>query len=169
MELKALEQKNGQSSSSSQDPLDQDSPPSSDPPQQSSRTNTSSIDKRTYVPSYLSQGECLAPFLLRPLAFSPVGAINLCFRPFLPLHESPPAPLDFLWQVAAARAMTNEWPRADPNRCPSTWTPPCCTWTSSANQVHPPPPSHLLRLHSFFSDAIITSFNPFDCSVKLNC
>jgi hypothetical protein len=84
MELKALEQKNGQSSSSSQDPLDQDSPPSSDPPQQSSRTNTSSIDKRTYVPSYLSQGECLAPFLLRPLAFSPVGAINLCFRPSCP-------------------------------------------------------------------------------------
>ncbi|XP_059471405.1 neogenin isoform X2 [Neocloeon triangulifer] len=55
MELKALEQKNGQSSSSSQDPLDQDSPPSSDPPQ-ITRTNTSSIDKRTYVPSYLSQG-----------------------------------------------------------------------------------------------------------------
>ncbi|CAB3375598.1 Hypothetical predicted protein [Cloeon dipterum] len=55
MELKALEQKNGQSSSSSQDPLDQDSPPSSEPPQLA-RVNTSSIDKRTYVPSYLSQG-----------------------------------------------------------------------------------------------------------------
>jgi hypothetical protein len=74
IELKALEQKNGQSSSSSQDPLDQDSPPSSDPPQQISRTNTSSIDKRTYVPSYLSQGECLGPLLLGPLAFSPVRA-----------------------------------------------------------------------------------------------
>ncbi|KAF4526119.1 hypothetical protein B566_EDAN007613 [Ephemera danica] len=58
MELKALEQKSAQGgSSSSQDPLDQDTPASGEHPQPTTpRPTTGSMDKRTYVPSYMSQG-----------------------------------------------------------------------------------------------------------------